>query len=153
MGLSERSTVLDLAIRAKPLAPMQTRSEAELTAAAGLVGDARGRPGKRQVTLLAKRDWEAVCRELGVELPWTLRRANILLDGHWDWPSLSARHLRIGDAVLELTIEIDPCSRMDAQQPGLTAALKPDWRGGIGARVIAPGYVTVGSEVRLLDDH
>ncbi|MEM8983328.1 MAG: MOSC domain-containing protein [Pseudomonadota bacterium] len=147
---SSTQTVVGLAYRPKPLQPMQTVAAAELTLEQGLVGDARGRPGNRQVTLLAASDWQTVCRELGAQLPWTLRRSNILLDGEWDWPSLSGRHLRVGEALLELTIEIDPCSRMDAQQPGLTGALTPNWRGGIGASVIEAGPVAVGSPVQLL---
>src|SRR5688572_33282992 len=47
----------------------------------GVAGDARGRRPGRQVTVLFREGWEAACRDLGVTLPWTTRRANLLVEG------------------------------------------------------------------------
>jgi MOSC domain-containing protein YiiM len=52
--------------------------------------------------------------------------------------------------VIEITGECDPCSRMEALQPGLRAALTPDWRGGFLGRVIEDGEIAVGDEIRIL---
>jgi hypothetical protein len=36
---------------------------------------------------------------------------------------------------------------MDEQQPGLTAALTPEWRGGISCDVVKPGDIKIGDQV------
>ena len=38
---------------------------------------------------------------------------------------------------------------MDEIRPGLTAALTPDWRGGVLGRVVQDGEIAVGDEVRI----
>lgn len=129
---------------------MQLLAEAELSVALGVVGDSRGMPGARQVTLLSQAAWRAACNELQVELPWTARRANLLVDDLALFQSAGS-HILIGDAVLEITGECDPCSRMEAVQPGLYEALKPDWRGGVCCRVVQGGRLTLGAEVLVLN--
>ncbi|MBX9814490.1 MAG: MOSC domain-containing protein, partial [Sphingomonas sp.] len=86
--------------------------------------------------------------ELGADLPWWERRANLLVAG-LDLPRAPGVVLRIGDVRLEVTIECDPCQRMDELLPGLQAALRPDWRGGICARVLSGGVVAVGDRVEI----
>ena len=77
-------------------------------------------------------------------MPWTTRRANLLLEG----VSFSAKdvgvQIHIGEVILEITRETDPCSRMDEQQPGLRKALEPDWRGGVCTRVVQDGKIHLG---------
>lgn len=90
----------------------------------GIVGDARGRKRGRQVTIVFRESWDDACRELGADVPWTARRANLLVEGV-PVPRPPQR-VRIGDAVLEVTQETDPCSLMDRQHQGLRAALKPE---------------------------
>ena len=55
----------------------------------------------------------------------------------------------IGDLVLEITGETDPCSRMDEARQGLRLALTPEWRGGVCCRVVTGGDIAVGDAVRL----
>jgi MOSC domain-containing protein YiiM len=50
---------------------------------------------------------------------------------------------------LRITGEVDPCSRMDEQYPGLTKALQPEWRGGISCTVLQGGPVALGDTVTL----
>jgi MOSC domain-containing protein YiiM len=57
--------------------------------------------------------------------------------------------LRIGEIILEITGECDPCSRMEEISPGLRAALTPGWRGGRLARVIHGGHIAVGDAISL----
>ncbi|HCK85251.1 MAG TPA: MOSC domain-containing protein, partial [Hyphomonadaceae bacterium] len=56
--------------------------------------------------------------------------------------------LIIGGVELAITGETKPCANMDRQWQGLTAALTPDWRGGLTARVLRGGEVCVGDGVR-----
>ena len=92
--------------------------------------------------------WNAVCRELGRDLPWTTRRANLLVQG-LELPVTTGDIIEIGDVRLLVTMETAPCSRMEAQCPGLKAALQPDWRGGVCCRVIQGGSVSIGDAAAL----
>jgi MOSC domain-containing protein YiiM len=121
----------------------------EISTAAGCVGDFRGKPGARQVTVLASEAWQTSCQELGQQLPWTARRANLLVAGIALADSTGCQ-LAIGDVVLQITGETDPCRRMDQTAAGLRQALTPDWRGGVCCRVLTGGRITVGDLARLV---
>jgi MOSC domain-containing protein YiiM len=111
----------------------------------GVLGDARGIRAGRQVTIVFREGWDAACRDLGVELPWTTRRANLLVEGV---PVPGAgRRLVIGAAVLEVTQETQPCQVMEAAHRGLRAALTPEWRGGVCCRVVQGGTIRIGDRV------
>ena len=144
-------TVKAIAYRSKPKAPMTEIEQVDISCEQGLLPDFRGKPGKRQVTLLSAQSWQDACAELGAELPWTLRRANILIDGLRFSAFDVGRIIRIGDAELQVMIETDPCPRMDAQHQGLTAALLPEWRAGVCCKVLKSGSVRVGDPVHYLD--
>lgn len=137
-----------IARRERTRAPMQVLDRAEISAATGVALDFRGKPGQRQVTLLSAAAWSEACGEIGASLPWTTRRANLLIEAI-DLPNTLGAVLRIGAVRLLVTGEVDPCSRMDEQYPGLTEALKPDWRGGVSCAVLSGGVVSVGDSVVL----
>ena len=120
----------------------------EIDFASGVAGDARGRTPGRQVTVLFRESWDAACGELGVVLPWTTRRANLLVEG-MDVPRLGDR-IGIGPVVLEVTGETDPCRVMEAAHKGLRQALTPEWRGGVCCRVRGAGTIAVGDVVRIV---
>jgi MOSC domain-containing protein YiiM len=120
-------------------------SEAVVGVADGVAGDARGVRAGRQVTVVFREGWEAACRDLGVELPWTTRRANLLVEGV-PVPR-EGRRLVIGGAVLEVTQETQPCQVMEAAHRGLRAALTPEWRGGVCCRVVQGGTIRIGDRV------
>lgn len=140
----------DIAIRKLSKAPMQILDEVMITRVAGLNGDFRGKPGKRQVTILSQEQWELACIEINAELPWTIRRANLLVSGVSFNKDMVGKQIKIGFLVLLITRETDPCPRMDQQYQGLTQALLPDWRGGVCCRVIADGRVKVGDKVQII---
>ena len=119
--------------------------EVEVEGADGIQGDARGRKSGRQVTVLFREGWERACGELGVTLPWVMRRANLLVEGIA--PPREGGQLRIGDLVLEVTQETQPCHLMDAAHRGLKRALTPEWRGGVCCRVLKGGKIRVGDHV------
>ena len=144
-------TVAGIAFREKPKAPMTEIDSVEITCEQGVVPDTRGKPGKRQVTVLSLEAWQTACAELSAELPWTTRRANLLIDGLIFSAADVGKILQIGDVRLQITIETDPCHRMDAQFQGLTAALLPDWRAGVCCRVLQAGQIRRGDSACLLE--
>jgi MOSC domain-containing protein YiiM len=131
-------------------APMETLEQAEVSDQAGVAQDSRGKPGDRTVTVISARAWREVCAELGQEIPWTTRRANLLVDDV-DLPKSAGQIIEIGDVRLQVTMEVEPCSRMDEQVAGLTNALKPEWRGGVGCTVLQGGSISVGDEVTVVE--
>lgn len=142
--------LLDIAIRAQSKAPMQTKSSSMVTRVAGVEHDFRGKPSKRQVTVLSQEQWQIACNELNTHLPWTIRRANLLIDDVYFDASYVGKQIKIGQLILLVTRETDPCPRMDAQHQGLTQALMPDWRGGVCCKVIADGRIKVGDKVEIV---
>jgi MOSC domain-containing protein YiiM len=137
-----------IALRDASRAPMRLMEQAVVSVERGVEGDVRGKPGPRQVTVLGSEGWQAACEAVGEALPWTLRRANLLLRG-LDLVDSVGDRLRVGGALLEITEETDPCVVMDRQHDGLRSALAPDWRGGVCCRVIEGATVTVGDPVAL----
>ena len=122
---------------------METVDEALVTADAGLDRDCHGREPGRQVTVISAEAWKDACRDLGFEVPWMMRRANLEVGGIDLRDSVGAR-ISIGDLVLEITEENRPCRVMDIQQPGLRKALTPEWRAGVACRVLSAGRIRVG---------
>jgi len=117
---------------------------------AGIDGDFRGKPGKRQVTVMSIEQWKLACDEVATTLPWTVRRANLLVDGVSFDATMVGQQIKIGQCILYVTGETDPCPKMDAQHQGLTQALVPDWRGGVCCRVIADGRIKVGDKMMII---
>lgn len=138
------STLLGIAVKSAKFEPMRAQEQGQLSTETGLLGDWRGKPGKRQVTVLGLAGWQAACTELGIERPWTDRRANLLLA---DVPKSAGSRIVLGEAVLEVTGECDPCERMEALHPGLFASLAKDWRGGVTCRVVQGGAIAVNMPV------
>jgi MOSC domain-containing protein YiiM len=141
------SSIKAIAIKNRSRVAMQSIDSAQISVNSGILGDFRGAQKDRQITILSEDSWLKACREIDVELPWTTRRANLLVDGVEFDESYVGRKLRIGEVELVVTRETNPCSLMDAQQAGLTAALTPDWRGGICCNVVKPGTVKLADRV------
>ena len=147
-------TLAGIARHARAKAPMEVLDHAHVTIHSGIAGDFRGavKPGgrgRRQVTMMERRDWDAAMADLDRDIPWQERRANLLIDG-LDLPQSPGALLRIGaDVLVTVTGECDPCSRMETIAPGLKGALTPDWRGGVTAKVLSGGEIAVGDEIRI----
>jgi len=126
---------------------MREATEANIIAGRGIDTENR-KTGRREVTLLSIERWQQACRELGVDMPWHTRRANLLIQGV-DLAAALGRVISIGPAQLRIHGETRPCGIMDAQQPGLRVALQPDFRGGVHAEVLVGGVIRVGDPVQV----
>ncbi len=146
--VSRTGRLAGIARRDKKRAPMQTLESADISTDTGVAADYRGNPGDRQVTVVSAAAWRAVCAELQRDVAWTARRANLIVDG-LELPQRTGAELHIGSVRLLITEELEPCSRMDEQCPGLTDALRPDWRGGVSCSVLQGGHVAVGDNVTI----
>jgi MOSC domain-containing protein YiiM len=141
-----------IAIREKSKATMDELTEVNVSISKGLAGDARGNPGKRQVSLLSAEQWNMACKEVDSKLRWTTRRANILVSGVQFGPQHMNKIVCIGDLRMRVCAETDPCIIMERAQRGLKNALMPDWRGGVLCEVLSPGDIKVGDEVILFNE-
>lgn len=144
--------LIGMARRAARRAPMEEVGEAAISIAAGLEGDCKGiKFRKRQITLLALEDWLAAASEAGApDLPWTCRRANLLVEG-LVLPRARGSILGIGPVRLEVTGQTYPCVRMEEACKGLIKALAREWRGGLTCTVLEGGRVRLGDPVTVLD--
>ena len=136
-----------IGLRPARRAAMQAVDEAELMVEAGLAGDRyAGRSGSRQVTLIAVEHLRDIGAWLGAApaAPEALRR-NLVTEGI-NLLALKERRLRVGGALLEVTGECHPCSRMEETLgPGGYNAVRG--HGGLTARVLEGGAVRLGDAV------
>lgn len=141
--------LLAIAKKARKRAPMEELDRTAISAQAGIAGDYRGRPGRRQVTIMFAEDWKAAVAGLDPAAPWAIRRANLLVEGLRN-PQALGGILAIGPIMFLITGETQPCIRMDEQLPGLQNALRSCWRGGLTAQVMSDGEIAVGDAVEWL---
>jgi MOSC domain-containing protein YiiM len=108
----------------------------------GLEGCAHGNPPRREVLFASK----AHLDEVGVE-PGAIRE-NVTVDGAnvHEWPI--GQQVRVGEALLEVTMVCDPCQKMDALRPGLRAEI--DGKRGMLAHIVEGGEIALGDEILLL---
>ena len=139
--------VIGLAIRTAVGGPMQELEQLETAEDGGVEGDVPA-PVDRGITLMSSHQWQEVVEELGVDYPWYTRRANVLVDcerlGY-----LMGQTLELGEVVIEVKGETDPCAVMERIDPRLKQALTPDWRGGIYGRVVQGGTISLGDTLEL----
>ena len=124
---------------------MLPRDRAEVRSGRGIV-DNTDQGGRRQVTILSSERWCEVTGELGADLDPMARRANFLVSG-MDLAGTRGKTLWIGACRFLVHGETKPCERMDEALPGLQAAMRRDWAGGVFAEVLDDGEVRVGDEV------
>lgn len=125
--------------------PMDPRDAAILVAGQGIAGNAN-MGGRRQVVLLEAEGWLEATAELGRGLDPATRRANLMIAG-LRLAGTRGRVLRVGPARLRIGFECTPCHQMEEACPGLQEALRPHWRGGACAEVIAGGEILLGDRV------
>lgn len=143
--------LLAIAYKTVKRGPMNEVLCANVTQLSGVEKDVFGRPGKRQVTVLSKIQWQQACHSIEADLPWMTRRANLLVDDLVFSSADVGKHLHIGELRLEITGETDPCKKMEIAHVGLEAALTPDWRGGVTCRVLNDAMIHLGDEITLVN--
>ncbi|HEX4684462.1 MAG TPA: MOSC domain-containing protein [Gemmatimonadaceae bacterium] len=124
---------------------MDSVQSALLVPGQGIAGSV-DRSRRRQVTLLEAEAWDTCMRDLGTSKDPAGRRANILVS-RVALARTRGRVLLIGSVSLEIGGELTPCERMDDVSPGLQAALRPDWRGGVFAQVLTGGEIRVSDAI------
>ncbi len=144
------ASVLAIAMHEEKRAPLLELAQANVSVEFGVEHDFRGKPGKRQVTVLAKEAWESVNADLDTSLSWLERRANLYIEG-LDLQFSAGKVLKIGALELLITRETDPCERMTDVHAGLFDALLKEWRGGVCCRVIHGGDIRIGDRVEIVD--
>jgi MOSC domain-containing protein YiiM len=141
-----------IGLRPARRAPVVASQSAMLAVEHGIEGDRyqTTRNGPRQVTLVAAEDLAAVSSFLGMAaIPPELVRRNLVTRGI-NLFALKDRRFRIGDALLETSGECAPCSLMEVVLgPGGYNAMRG--HGGITARVIESGHVTIGDAIERID--
>lgn len=114
--------------------------EATLT---GFRGDHHSqRMTRRQILLISR----SVLNELDLE-PGVIKE-NVVVDGLDVMSLTEGQQLRLGDALVAVTVPCEPCLHMDRVRSGLKDALKG--RRGIFVKVVVPGAVRVGDSVELI---
>ena len=139
-----------IALRPTDGEPMRKTREAMVLPGRGIDAENR-KQGKREVTLLSSESWTDVCLELGITLPWSIRRANLLVEGV-DLGASIGKVLRIGAIEVQIHGETRPCGLMDQQYQGLREALIPHCRGGVFGEVLLGGTIRVGDRVEVAKD-
>ena len=141
--------LVSIARRSDADSPMQEVFSAEVSLANGIQGDSKGKQVLRQLTILSKESWIKTCHDLDADLPWTARRANLLIQGIEFSPTDVGRTIQIGEVVLEITRETNPCWKMNQIHEGLKETLMSSWRGGVCCKVLQAGTMNIGDTVEL----
>jgi MOSC domain-containing protein YiiM len=120
----------------------ETRERVQAIEGQGLEGCAHANPPRREVLLVSKEHLD----ELGVEAGAI--RENVTVEGAdvHEWPV--GQQVKVGGALLEITMVCDPCSRMDELRPGLRAEL--DGKRGMLAHVVEGGEIALGDAIELV---
>ena len=139
-----------IGLRPERRAPMHTVTHARITLS-GLEGDHRAKPGTRALSLIQAEHLPVIAALAARNrVDYGQLRRNLGVSGI-NLAALKRRRLRIGGAVVRLTVSCTPCSRMEAElgHGGYTAMRG---HGGMLAEVLEPGEVTLGDRVALLED-
>jgi len=123
--------------------PMEELRQAQMLADFGLEGCAHARAGSdRQVLLVDRETLDAM------ELQPGILRENITTNGLKVNSLQVGQRLRMGEALLEVTLVCPPCNQMERVRPGLRKEL---WgRRGMLCRVLEGGILRAGDPIEKL---
>lgn len=143
--------LIGIATHSESKGEILTHEKIQVTLDSGLENDYQGkRRSNTAVTLLSLKSWLEACKDCDCEIEWTERRANLLVDDMEFNEDMIGQQVQVGEVLLEITRETDPCARMEALHAGLQEALIPNWRGGARCRVLRAGRINCGDSVTLL---
>jgi MOSC domain-containing protein YiiM len=134
--------VLNLFVAVQRRQPMKAVDRVVAIADRGFEGCIHGRPGSERQILLIESE---TLVEFGLE-PGIVRE-NITTVGLKATDLKPGQRLLIGDAVVEVTVPCEPCSRMDEIRMGLQGALSD--RRGMLCKVVEGGRISCGDEIRI----
>lgn len=122
---------------------MEPQESVTAIAGHGLGGCAHARPGTKRHVLFASVEH---LRAVGVE-PGTTKE-NFTVDGADVETWAVGQRVRVREALFEVSMVCDPCSKMEEIRPGLQAEL--EGRRGMLAQVVEGGAVAAGDAIELL---
>src|SRR5512136_1716837 len=136
------ATIIHLQLKPAEGAPMKSVSSVTAITGHGLRGDANAGRTKRQVLIIE--------RELldEFQLPVGDVRENITVEGIKLAGTPVGTRLRVGNALLEATLDCAPCQFIEDKRPGLRAAM--EGKRGTLFKVIAGGEIKVGDVVQII---
>jgi molybdopterin adenylyltransferase len=134
-----KGTVRALLVKSKKGIKSAPRNSVQVTLS-GFDGDHHtGVSRRRQILLISG----SVLDRFGLEPGDT--DENVVVDGLDVMSLREGQQLRLGDAVVVVTIPCEPCVQMNRVRPGLQQALKD--RRGMFVKVLEPGMVRIGDPV------
>ncbi len=146
---SAQGRVAGIAVRTSRMGPMREIAEAVAMTGAGLDEDLRV-SRRRGLTLISAEGWAEALRDLGTDLPWYSRRANVLVTG-FPLATSIGKVLTVGDVTVKIHGETEPCPAMDEVHPGLQEALRSNLRAGVYGEVIQGGTIRINDTIAFVD--
>ena len=143
--MNTNGTITHLQICTQHRAPMRIAQSANAIGGLGLEDDVHARKdSSRQVLLIDEETLSAFGLTAGRV------RENITTRGIELKTLAEGAHVRVGDAVLEITKPCAPCDFIEAIRPGLRAEM--EGQRGMLARVIKGGEIRVGDVVQIVTE-
>jgi len=131
--------IIHLQLKPTVGAPMNVVPSVEAIANHGLRDDANAGRSKRQVLLIEQELLDEF------QLPIGDVRENITVQGIQLAGMAAGTRVRVGQALLEATLDCAPCQFIEDKRPGLRAAM--EGKRGTLFKVIEGGAINVGDEV------
>jgi MOSC domain-containing protein YiiM len=133
-----------IGVRPQRRGPVSVVNSVVLDTKTGVIGDHYSNPkrGTRHVTLIQSEDIAAIASYLDQDVTPEQLRRNIVIRG-LNLLALKDKPFRLGEALLEMTGECHPCSRME-ETFGTGGYNAVRGHGGITARVLESGVVRRG---------
>ncbi len=136
------ATVVHLQLKPAEGAPMKAVPSVTAITDYGLQNDANAGRGKRQILIIE--------RELldEFQLPIGDVRENITVQGIQLAGMTAGTRIRVGNTLLEATLDCTPCQFIEDKRPGLRAAM--EGKRGTLFKVIEGGEINVGDEINVI---
>ena len=141
-----------LGIRPQRREPVEPTESIDVSPDKGIYGDHySGQSGNRHVTLIQAEHLPVVAALTGRdELEPGILRRNVVVSG-LNLLALKDQSVQIGEAILQITGQCHPCSKMEtALGPGGYNAMRG--HGGMTAKVIQEGKISLGDEVLVIPE-
>ncbi len=130
--------------------PMFEVHNVRVTKAEGVTLGLPRRASSRQITVLCEEQWQQACKALNIILPWTARRANLLISGIQFNAEHIGKVIHIGQLQLLITGETEPCFKMDLVHSGLCNALN-NFKAGVTCKVLNDADIQIGDNIHITE--